>query len=79
MFPAAKRSAILIPRSAIIEQGELRGVWALDQGKARWRLLRLGSVRGESIEVLAGLQAGQEIAAGPTPGLSDGRPIEVAQ
>lgn len=53
-------SAILIPTSAIITKGELKGIYVVSQtNTALLRWLRLGKVSGENIEVLSGLSANE--------------------
>ena len=61
-FPTEKtseeNSPILIPTSAIIERGELRGVYVVSQtNTALLRWLRLGKQFGDKTEVLSGLSA----------------------
>jgi RND family efflux transporter MFP subunit len=65
-FPRGERAALLIPRSAIAERGQLEGVYVLDASKiAELRYVTVGKISGDAIEVLSGLQPGETIVAAP--------------
>jgi len=77
-FSRGKRQALLIPRSAVVERGQLQGIYVLDENKvASLRYITLGKPSGAEVEVLAGLQDGERLVA--TPGAVDlnGKRIEV--
>ncbi len=58
-----ERNALMIPAGALLRQGELSAVY-LRRGEA-WTLtpVRVGESEGERVEILAGLKAGDRIAA----------------
>lgn len=61
-IPVAKKEAITVPKSAIIEKGELTGVYTVDsENVISYRLIRTGKNYGENIEVLSGLSNGDKI------------------
>lgn len=69
---AVGAEAVLIPRAAI--DGEIDGpsdrgvrVEVLDNGKPIWRRVLLGGSRGDSVEILAGLRAGERVILRPDP------------
>jgi RND family efflux transporter MFP subunit len=65
-FSRGKQPALMIPRSAVIERGQLQGVFVLDQNKvASLRYVTLGKFSGLEIEVLSGLQRGERFVANP--------------
>jgi len=65
-FSRGERQALLIPRSAVVERGQLQGVFVLDQNKvASLRYVTLGKSSGSEIEVLTGLQGGEWLVAKP--------------
>ncbi len=60
----AKRLAI--PAAAVVRRAELTGVYVVDaQGKPQLRQIRLGRAAGDSVEVLAGVSAGERVAIDP--------------
>lgn len=57
---------LLVPRSAVVERSEMRGVYVVaDDGRVSLRQVRLGHARGDQIEILAGLAAGERVALDP--------------
>lgn len=65
-FSRGERQALLIPRSAVVERGQLQGVFVLDQNKiASLRYVTLGKASGSEIEVLTGLQGGEWLVIQP--------------
>jgi RND family efflux transporter MFP subunit len=76
-FSRGDRSSLLIPRSAVVERGQLQGVFVLDQNKvASLRYVTLGKPCGSTIEVLAGLQSGEFLVAKPGELDLNGKRIE---
>lgn len=77
-FTMGKRDALSIPASALVRRGGLTGVFIVESGHATFRLVELAEARGgESIEVLAGLAAGEHVIVAPPVTLSEGAAIEV--
>ena len=69
---------MLVPQSAIITRGQLRGLFVVDDtGVARLRWVRIGAGQGEMVNVLAGLQEGERVVVDGISGLSDGQAVEV--
>jgi len=76
-FTRKERTALLIPRTAIVERGQLQGIYVLDQnGIAGLRYITLGKPSAQQVEVLAGLQAGELFIADPGSRELSGRKIE---
>jgi RND family efflux transporter MFP subunit len=76
-FPLAQASKILIPQEAVIYQGQLTGLFAVDpEGFARFHLIRLGQRYQDRVEVLSGLQRGERYVARLDPRLIDGTRVE---
>lgn len=62
LIPEGKKEAILVPQKAIVEKGQLVGVYVVDkQGVITYRLIKAGKKYGEQIEVLSGLSGGEKI------------------
>jgi RND family efflux transporter MFP subunit len=65
-FARGTRAAILIPRTAIVERGQLQGAYVLDANQiAGMRYLTLGHPVGLNIEVLSGLEPAEKVIAAP--------------
>ena len=78
-FPAGSRQVLSVPADAVAAQGQLQSVYVAENGYARNRLVTLGARRGNLVEVLSGLQAGDRVIYPPPAGLRDGSLVEVRQ
>jgi len=77
-FARGERSALLIPRTAVIERGQLQGIYVVDPNKiASLRYITLGKPSEAQVEVLAGLQAGESLIADPGDRELSGKKIAV--
>jgi RND family efflux transporter MFP subunit len=62
-LPAGDRRTLLVPRSALVERGQLEGVYLFaPDSTLRLRWVRTGAPEGNAIEVVSGLNAGDSIA-----------------
>ena len=76
-FPVGGTGMLLIPRSAIVAQGQLNGVFVVDETRiARCRLVRIGKTIGQHVEVVSGLKDGQHYVSKVPFDLKDGVKIE---
>ncbi|HSE97883.1 MAG TPA: efflux RND transporter periplasmic adaptor subunit [Blastocatellia bacterium] len=77
LFGAGQRQAITVPAQAIVERGQLTGVFVVDEsGIAHLRLIKPGKTYGERVEVIAGLNEGERIVTSRVEAVSDGSRIE---
>jgi RND family efflux transporter MFP subunit len=73
LIPDGKREATLVPRSAVVEKGQLTGVYAVDaNGVINYRLIRTGKTFDGRVEALSGLNAGDRIVVGGIEKAVDG-------
>lgn len=72
-FILDEQPAVVVPNSALIEQGGLRGVFVVDeQQKAHFRWLQLGSKKSDYTEVRAGLAINETIVLQANTSLREG-------
>jgi membrane fusion protein, multidrug efflux system len=75
--PGAKApEGLFVPRTALVNRGELTGVFVARDGKAELRWLSLGQVQDGLVPVKAGLAKGEEVIDQPGA-IVDGQPVEV--
>ncbi|HWR39794.1 MAG TPA: efflux RND transporter periplasmic adaptor subunit [Patescibacteria group bacterium] len=61
-FPLGQRQAMVLPRTSLVEKGQLTGVYILDGEKRLWyRLVRTGKLENDQMEVISGLQSGDYV------------------
>jgi RND family efflux transporter MFP subunit len=77
----ASRSILAVPRLAVVKQlvgtSEEQVVFVEDGGTARARVVKLGAAIGENVEILSGLQAGQNIVVQGQNLLRDGMKVAI--
>lgn len=67
-----------VPLDAVVRNGQLTGVFAVEGDSLRLRWVRLGSVLGDAAEVLAGPPGELTVVRTPSGQLRDGQPVERA-
>jgi RND family efflux transporter MFP subunit len=78
-IPVGKSGMMLIPETALVRRGQLAGVFLLGpEGRARFRLIRIGRQIGDRVEVLSGLHEEDRYLIAPPPELVDGAKVEVS-
>jgi RND family efflux transporter MFP subunit len=65
-----------VPRSALVQRGDLTGVFVVEDGRALLRWLSLGEPVGDVVPVRAGLAPGERVVDAPGA-LRDGDAVEV--
>jgi len=64
-FIVGETERLLLPASAVVHRSELTAVYVAGSDAVTLRQIRTGRRYGEQIEVLAGLEAGERVAADP--------------
>ncbi len=64
-FATGEMQRLLVPATALVERGELQGIYVVDGTNVRLRQIRSGHRFGEMVEVIAGLEAGERYATDP--------------
>jgi RND family efflux transporter MFP subunit len=78
-IPLEEERIFTVPKSALVFQGQLSGIFVLDESNsARFRLVRTGRDLIDSVEILSGIQEGVRFVSLPPPDLENGMKVEVA-
>ena len=77
IFASGKRSVFAVPIAAVTTRGQLNSVLVAEGRYARSRLVTVGQRSGDAVEVLSGLNAGDQLISPVPAGLEDGAAIEV--
>jgi len=79
-FSTYERQVLTAPASALIEKGQLVGVFVVDsERRARFRLVKTGGQLGDRVEVLSGLKDGDEVVIDPGYEVREGVKLEFSQ
>jgi RND family efflux transporter MFP subunit len=77
LLPVGEKQGLLVPKTAVVERGQLTFVWVVDDGNiVRMRLVKPGAERTDRIEILSGLSAGERIVVGGIEKVTDGARVE---
>jgi multidrug efflux pump subunit AcrA (membrane-fusion protein) len=77
-IPVGTRNAILVPKQAVRETGQLNGLFVLDSAsKARFRLVKTVPYDAENSEILSGVEPGEKVVARLSNEISDGTTVEM--
>jgi len=77
-FTVGERRGILVPRAALVERGQLTGVFTVDAASVthlRW--IRLGDTFGDKVEVISGLDGGETVVLSSDKPLAEGDKVLV--
>lgn len=70
-------TALLVPTSALITFGQMEQVFILEDNVARLRLVRSGRRNNGMVEIISGLNGGEQVITANNALLSDGQPLKV--
>lgn len=78
-IPMGQTIKLLIPQMAVVNRGQLTGLYLLNpDNTVHFRLIRLGKRSGDQVEVLSGLKEGDRYVIQTPPTLRDGDKVEVS-
>lgn len=75
--PVAEVRLLLVPRSAVLKRGQMELVFVATDGKAALRLVKTGKVLDDRVEVLSGIEEGEQVIVSGVARLTDGQPVTV--
>jgi membrane fusion protein, multidrug efflux system len=74
-----EREALVIPEEALTPEAERQFVFVVNDGKAERREVRIGGRRPGSVEIVAGLNAGEKVVIEGTQKVRDGGAVRTAE
>lgn len=76
-FSIGESKSLAVPGSAVVEHGELQGVYVVAaDGRVEFRLVKTGRASGNRVEILSGLATGEKVAVSQIEQLRDGARVE---
>jgi RND family efflux transporter MFP subunit len=70
---------VLVPRGAVVQNGQIAKVWVLEDGAVRAVTVEPGPERGDQVEIRNGLTGGESLVLDPPGGLTDGQKVRIAR
>ena len=75
-FPLAQKESITVPQTAMVQRGQLTGVYIVGpDGTVRFRIVTTGKTSDGMVEVLSGINEGDEVASSDPGKLNDGTKV----
>ncbi len=75
--PVAEVKLLMVPKKSVIKRGQMELVFVAKDGKAALRLVKTGRALNGSIEVLSGLEEGEQVVISDVAKLADGQPVTI--
>jgi len=76
-FPRGQRESVIIPQTAVVRRGQLQAVYVVDKDQlASLRYVTLGAPSAQQVEVLSGIEAGDQVVAQPNDRELSGKKVE---
>lgn len=75
LLPTDETMALTVPEAAIVEQGQLTGLYTVKSGTILLRWVRTGKHYGDRVEILSGLAEGETYVTNGAQRLLDGQPV----
>ena len=75
--PVGEASAIRVPAAAVIQRGQMELIFVVANGHAQMRLVKTGSRVGDEIELVSGLDSGEQVVTEGASALTDGQPVTI--
>ncbi|OGQ99204.1 MAG: hypothetical protein A2505_08030 [Deltaproteobacteria bacterium RIFOXYD12_FULL_55_16] len=76
---AAGVNTLLVPEAALLRFGQMERLFVIQNGAAQLRLVRSGEHRDGQVDILAGLNAGEQVVVQGGERLVDNQPVRIVQ
>ena len=76
-MPVGEGNSLRVPVSAVIQRGQMELVFVVANGHAQMRLVKTGNRSGDEIELVSGLNSGEQVVTEGVAGLADGQPVTI--
>ena len=73
--PVGETSALRVPATAVLQRGEMELVFVVANGHAQLRIVKTGEHIGDEVELVSGVDAGEQVVAEGAANLLDGQPV----
>ncbi len=77
ILPGPAVNTLLVPKTAVMNYGQMERLFVVKDGRARLRLVRSGAQDNGRLEILTGLAAGEQIVIQGNDRLIDGQPVQI--
>ena len=75
--PVGEASALYVPASAVVQRGEMELVFVMVDGHAQMRIIKTGKQVDNEVELVSGVDSGEQVIVNGAGNLIDGQPVVV--
>ena len=75
--PIGEASAIRVPASSVVQRGQMELVFVVVGNHAQLRLVKIGTRVGDEVEVVSGLNSGEQVVTEGASSLADGQSVTI--
>ena len=76
LIPVGEAAALRVPVRAVIRRGQMELVFVVTNARAQLRLVKTGKRIADEVEVVSGIDSGEQIVCEGASSLTDGQPVE---
>jgi RND family efflux transporter MFP subunit len=77
--PVAEKMTLRVPAAVVSQRGQLELLFVVHDSKAALRIVKTGKRVGDEVEIISGLEAGEDVVANGAEHLTDGQPVTIAK
>lgn len=75
--PMAELQLLMVPQASVIKRGQMELIFVVKEGHANLRLVKTGKAINGNIEVLSGIEEGEQVMISDVSKLADGQPVTI--
>lgn len=75
--PVAEVKLLLVPNNAVLKRGQMDIVFVVQDKHASLRLVKIGKMLSDEIEILSGIEEGEQVIVSGIATLIDGQPVTI--
>ena len=75
--PTGEVSALRVPASAVIQRGDMELLFVVADNRAQLRIVKTGARVGDEMEIVSGLNSGEQVVISGAEQLLDGQPVSI--
>jgi len=76
-MPVGVTSSPHVPKNAVVQRGQMELVFVVRSNRAEMRIVKTGKAVGDEVELVSGVEPGEQIVTGGAAELLDGQPVIV--
>lgn len=77
LVPVGETSVLRVPITAVVQRGQMELVFVVTNRQAQLRLVKTGKRVGNDVELVAGVNAGEQVVIENAAHLVDGQPVQI--